>query len=161
MNKNKHLILDDRKNIQLMLDNKESFASIAAALGKDPTTISKEIRNHLQYRRVGGVHLSYNSCSKRFSCQKSHICTECHASRKYNLCRRCSMCNSFCRDFEQEICRRLLKPPYVCNGCGKRPLCSLEKRFYNADFAHKEYREVLSESRTGISYSEDEIRYLD
>ena len=36
MNKNKHLILDDRKNIQLMLDNKESFASIAAALGKDP-----------------------------------------------------------------------------------------------------------------------------
>lgn len=161
MNKNKHLILDDRKNIQLMLDNKESFASIAAALGKDPTTISKEIRNHLQYRRVGGVHLSYNSCSKRFSCQKSHICTECHASRKYNLCRRCSMCNSFCRDFEQEICRRLLKPPYVCNGCGKRPLCSLEKLFYNADFAHKEYREVLSESRTGISYSEDEIRYLD
>ena len=161
MNKNKHLILDDRKNIQLMLDNKESFASIAAALGKDPTTISKEIRNHLQYRRVGGVHLSYNSCSKRFSCQKSHICTECHASRKYTLCRRCSMCNSFCRDFEQEICRHLLKPPYVCNGCGKRPLCSLEKRFYNADFAHKEYREVLSESRTGISYSEDEIRYLD
>ena len=161
MNKNKHLILDDRNKIQLMLDNKESFAAIAAALGKDPTTISKEIRNHLQYRRVGGIHLSYNSCSKRYTCQKSHICAECHASRKYTLCRRCSMCNSLCRDFEPEICRLLLKPPYVCNGCGKRSVCSLEKRFYSADFAHKEYREVLSESRTGISYSEDEIRYLD
>lgn len=161
MNKNKHLILDDRNKIQLMLDNKESFAAIAAALGKDPTTISKEIRNHLQYRRVGGIHLSYNSCSKRYTCQKSHICVECHASRKYTLCRRCSMCNSLCRDFEPEICRLLLKPPYVCNGCGKRSVCSLEKRFYSADFAHKEYREVLSESRTGISYSEDEIRYLD
>lgn len=35
------------------------------------------------------------------------------------------------------------------------------KRVYNADFAHREYRDVLSESRTGLSYSEDEIRCLD
>lgn len=56
---------------------------------------------------------------------------------------------------------RLLKPPYVCNGCGKRSVCSLEKRLYIADFAHREYRDILSESRTGLSYSEDEIRYLD
>ena len=68
---------------------------------------------------------------------------------------------SFCRDFEKETCRRLLKPPYVCNGCGKRSVCSLEKRVYNADFAHREYRDILSEPRTGLSYSEDEIRYLD
>ena len=161
MSKNKHLNLDDRCKIQLMLDNKESFSSIATALGKDPTTISKEIRNHLQYRRIGGYHLPYNNCARRISCQKSHICTECHACRRYTLCRRCSMCNAFCKDFEKETCRRLLKPPYVCNGCGKRSVCSLEKRVYNADFAHREYRDILSESRTGLSYSEDEIRYLD
>ena len=161
MSKNKHLNLDDRCKIQLMLDNKESFSSIAAALGKDPTTISKEVRNHLQYRKVGAYHLTYNACAKRVSCPKSHICTECHASRKYTLCRRCSLCNAFCKDFEKETCRHLLKPPYVCNGCGKRSVCSLEKRVYNADFAHREYRDVLSESRTGLSYSEDEIRCLD
>ena len=161
MSKNKHLNLDDRCKIQLMLDNKEYFSSIAAALGKDPTTISKEVRNHLQYRKVGAYHLTYNACAKRVSCPKSHICTECHASRKYTLCRRCSLCNAFCKDFEKETCRRLLKPPYVCNGCGKRSVCSLEKRVYNADFAHREYRDVLSESRTGLSYSEDEIRCLD
>lgn len=50
MNKNKHLILDDRRKIQLMLNDKESFAAITAELGKDPTTISREIRSHLQYR---------------------------------------------------------------------------------------------------------------
>ena len=81
MSKNKHLNLDDRCKIQLMLDNKESFSSIATALGKDPTTISKEIRNHLQYRRIGGCHLPYNNCARRISCQNSHICTECHASK--------------------------------------------------------------------------------
>ena len=115
MSKNKHLNLDDRCKIQLMLDNKESFSSIAAALGKDPTTISKEVRNHLQYRKVGAYHLTYNACAKRVSCPKSHICTECHASRKYTLCRRCSLCNAFCKDFEKETCRHLLKPPYVEN----------------------------------------------
>lgn len=161
MNKNKHLILDDRRKIQLMLNDKESFAAIAAELGKDPTTISREIRSHLQYRRVGGIHLPYNACARRLTCQKSHICAQCHSSRKFTLCRRCSMCNALCPDFEPFICPLLLKPPYVCNGCGKRRSCSLEKRFYEADFAHREYREVLSESRTGISYSEEEIRHLD
>lgn len=44
MSKNKHLNLDDRCKIQLMPDNKESFSSIAAALEKDLTTISKEVQ---------------------------------------------------------------------------------------------------------------------
>ena len=108
MSKNKHLSLDDRSKIQLMLDNKESFSSIASSLGKDPSTISKEIRNHLQYRKVGAYHLPYNSCTKRVSCPKSHICTECHAARKYTLCRRCSMCNS--------LCNRLMSVTAVENG---------------------------------------------
>ena len=62
MSKNKHLNLDDRCKIQLMLDNKESFSSIATALGKDPTTISKEVRNHLQYKKTGAYRRSFNSC---------------------------------------------------------------------------------------------------
>lgn len=126
MSKNKHLSLDDRCKIQLMLDNKGSFSSIATQLEKDPTTISKEVRNHLQYKKTGAYRRSYNTCSKRISCQKSHICTECHAVRRYSLCRRCSMCNAFCKDFEKETCKRILKPPYVCNGCGKRSECSRE-----------------------------------
>ena len=104
-----------------MLDNKGSFSSIATQLEKDPTTISKEVRNHLQYKKTGAYRRSYNSCSKRIACQKSHICTECHVVRRYSLCRRCSMCNAFCKDFEKETCKRLLKPPYVCNGCGNAP----------------------------------------
>ena len=71
------------------------------------------------------------------------------------------MCNTFCKDFQMQICSRLLKPPYVCNSCGQRSECSLEKRFYSARDAEKEYRLVLSESRRGISLSEAEIRHLD
>lgn len=161
MANNKHLTLDNRSTIEVMLNNKSSFRAIADALDKDPSTISKEIRSHLVFRRVGGIRLNYNSCALRFQCSKSRICTPCHSERKYSLCRRCSMCNALCKDFRMEICGRLLKPPYVCNGCGQRNSCSLEKRFYHARDAWKEYRLVLSESRSGISLSEAEIRHLD
>lgn len=161
MANNKHLTLDDRITIETMLHDKASFKAIAIALNKDPSTISNEIRSHLVFRRVGGMRTGYNSCALRFNCSRNHICSPCHSERKYSLCRRCSMCNAFCKDFQMEACKRLSKPPYICNGCGLRYSCSLEKRFYHAQDAHKEYRLVLSESRSGISLSEDEIRHLD
>lgn len=71
------------------------------------------------------------------------------------------MCNRFCPEFEMEICKKLLRPPYVCNGCGNRMSCSLEKRFYDPLQAQEEYSKVLSETRSGIALSEEEIRYLD
>lgn len=43
----------------------------------------------------------------------------------------------------------------------KKLRCTLEKRFYHAASAHKEYRDILSESRSGLSYSEEEIKRLD
>lgn len=71
------------------------------------------------------------------------------------------MCNSLCRDFENETRSLLLMPPYVCNSCGKRSSYSLERRIYHAGSAHRKYRGILSESRIDLSYSEEEIRYLD
>ena len=161
MPNNKHLTLDNRIIMESMLDHQASFKEIAAALDKDPSTISKEIRSHLVFRHIGGMRVPYNSCALRTECQKSHICYTCHSQRKYSLCRRCNMCNAFCKDFKKEICSRLLKPPYVCNGCKNRSSCSLEKRFYFSSDAHKEYRDILSEARCGISLSEEEIRHLD
>lgn len=161
MANNKHLTIDNRCTIQTMLNDKASFKAIAEVLDKDPSTISKEIRSHLVFRKIGGIHLHYNSCALRLSCTKSHLCSPCHAARNYKLCRRCNMCNSFCKDFQKEVCSKLLKPPYVCNGCGNRNTCSLEKRFYYASDAQKEYELVLSEARSGISLSETEVQHLE
>jgi len=161
MANNKHLTLDDRSILESMLKDKASFREIGNALGKDPTTISKEIRSRMVFRRIGGMHLNYNECKLRVACTKNHLCRACHSERRYKLCKSCSMCNSFCKDFQKHICNRLEKPPYICNGCGQRISCSLEKRFYKAEDAHKEYQIVLSEARSGISLSEEEIRYLD
>ena len=162
MANNKHLTLNDRTSIEVALKEKLNFTTIARSLGKDPSTISKEIRGHLSFQRIGGFRLNYNACAHRFTCDKHHICSKCHADRRYKHCRSCSMCNAFCPDFEQAICKNLLKPPYCCNGCKKRYNgCSLEKRLYIAQTAHDEYRKTLSESRTGISFSEEEISFID
>ena len=46
--KNKHLSFDDRLEIENGLKNRKTFKEIGNIVGKDCTTISKEIRNHLQ-----------------------------------------------------------------------------------------------------------------
>lgn len=161
MAKHKHLTLANRVTIESMLTEKKSLMKIAKELEKDPTTISREIRLHLIKEKIGGFRLSYNACVHRFDCTKIHLCHPCKAPRNYSLCRRCLMCNFNCVDFQEEVCNKLKKKPYVCNGCGYRTQCSLEKRFYRAKEAHDAYRESLSASRSGISLNEAEIAYLD
>ena len=161
MAKNKHLTFDNRNTIESMLKHKTTFAKIAKAIDKDPSTISKEIRLHCYSKRTGGKYINYNACALRSTCDKSRICRNCHSYRKYKLCRSCSMCNKFCKDFQPISCQKLTKPPYVCNACSFCDHCTLEKRFYSAQLAQESYRKSLSESRSGISLSESEIKYLD
>lgn len=42
----KHLTQDDRNILEIMLQNATTFQTIAAALGKDACTISREVRKH-------------------------------------------------------------------------------------------------------------------
>lgn len=159
--KKKHLTLQDRQCIELMLNDKKCFAEIAVELGKSKSTISREVQSHIVTLRIGCQGFNYNSCKNRYTCQKTWICGTCISPKKFKLCHRCALCNSHCQDFEKEVCSRHMKPPYVCNGCGMRPSCTLEKKVYRSSFAHEEYRTLLSESRVGLPYTEEELLRLD
>lgn len=156
----KHLTLNDRIKISQMLSEQASFKSIAATIGKNCTSVSREIKNHMVFRKTGGYGRSYNACIHRRDCNVRGLCTNCSLGKR-KPCSLCGKCNSFCPDFAEEKCLKLDNPPYVCNGCPDKIKCTLEKRIYNAASADREYKEVLSESRTGISYSEEEIAHLD
>ena len=58
-----------------------------------------------------------------------------------------------------ECCPRLLRAPFVCNGCEKRSYasCKYIRRKYFAKEAQKEYELVLSESREGIPLNKAEF----
>ena len=66
MSKNAHLVLDEKATIEVRLRERASFTEIGRELGKDPSTISKEVRLHSQTVRKD----SFNPCSKRSTCDE-------------------------------------------------------------------------------------------
>jgi len=159
MAKNTHLTLEDRIIIEVSLKNGESFAEIGRKLEKDPSTISKEVRNHIKIVR----NKSYNPCANRASCSKiATVCKSCSAQFRY-LCKRCVeyRCYELCTDFVELTCQRLKKPPYICDNCIRRMRCKLERHLYIAKNAQDEYEAMRSESRQGISVSAEELNRID
>lgn len=78
-------------------------------------------------------------------------------------CASCPTCNQTCPDFVRERCDRLDKAPYVCNGCPKAiNHCTIAHKYrYDARFADRKYRELLTDSRSGISMTKHELRQKD
>jgi IS30 family transposase len=155
----KHMTLSERKDIEILIREGKPFKEIGRILGKDCTTISKEIRYHLIERKSGAWGQAYNACALRFGCKKSLMCSNQDCGRK--KCNFCSICNNFCDSFIEEKCRKLDKPPYVCNGCDHLKKCTLRKKLYVAKDAQDEYEYIRSEARTGIAITEGELNHLD
>ncbi len=114
--KNKHMQLEDRIEIQECLCKGMTFKAIASRIGKDPTTVSKEVKLH--------------------ATEYSSGFTKTNAT-----------------------CPKLLKAPFVCNGCSKQnhANCIYPRRKYTARTAQKEYETVLVESREGIPLNKEEF----
>jgi len=51
--KNKHMTLQDRIEIQECLSKGMTFKAIARRIGKDPTTVSREVKHHAAVHRNG------------------------------------------------------------------------------------------------------------
>lgn len=158
----KHLTMDDRIIIEKGLELKRSLRSIAAQLGKDPTTISKEIKKHRSFQEHNHFNEPRNKCALAKDCRKKNICGI-YAPACKKMCRLCNHCNSHCKDFTPRSyhCPKLDKAPFVCNACDKKSGCRLDKAYYRATTAHRQYRTVLVESRTGINISPEEFTRLD
>jgi len=113
----KHLSFSDRIYIEQSLYDNLSFKEIARFLGKDPTTISKEIRRSLD------IHISHATnlqrCLNYSRCYKKHLCGDIFCSKH---CHNCKLfdCSLYCSNFESNHCEILDKPPYVCNGCSRK-----------------------------------------
>lgn len=159
MANNKHLTLNERSQIQSLLMQGYSFKRIASSLNCNCSTISKEIRKHRVINDVYARGRLPNRCVYRKSCDVTNICSGCY-NKKCRSCRS-TRCNLKCEDYQEEVCDKLDKPPYVCNGCPSLCDCTLLKYDYNANDAYDEYKALLSTSRSGISISEEDIQIID
>jgi IS30 family transposase len=155
----KHFTLTERHFIEHALNESQSFKAIGRALSKDCTSVSKEIKNHLIFKRTGCLGKAFNNCLLKYTCTHSNLCSKETCSQKY--CRNCEFCLKVCHDYQKESCPNFSNPPYACNGCSRRIRCNLEKTFYSASYAQKEYELFRHESRSGISITEGELTFMD
>ena len=162
MNKNKHLNLDKRCQIEKALNNGNSFKAIGKLIDKDCTTIAKEVKAHILFEKKGSLHRPFNDCTNRKNCFRyGDVCKICERQKSQQKCAACGRCTTSRMDYIKEVCPKLSKAPYVCNGCDQRRSCTLEKRFYRALDAQKEYEFIRSESRSGFNLTEKELDHLD
>ncbi|MDY2773770.1 MAG: helix-turn-helix domain-containing protein, partial [Candidatus Cryptobacteroides sp.] len=73
----KHLTLSDRIYIEQALIRGDNFRMIAQALGKDPTTISLEIRRFLEWNDGLYARDGVNDCAHYSSCDVEYLCGLC------------------------------------------------------------------------------------
>lgn len=156
MKDDKHLTNKQRMMIQSGLINGKSFKAIGREIGKDCTSVSREVRRHITVEKKACIGKRFNDCVHSSNCPVSFACDRPTCSRK--KCYNCAyICNSKdCKSYEKKECSLLKKPPYVCSNCSKRNLCTLEKHYYDAALAQKEYRQLLCEARQGFCIDRDE-----
>ena len=147
---------EDRLRIEDGLRCHKTVYTIANELGRPARTVMREIKGHASLSDKGAAYRVSNRCVQRMDCRKTHICTNCiyDANRQ---CRFCRQCNSHCDGFVENVCERLSRSPYVCNGCALESKCVLRKRFYIHSVAHNDYRKRLVETRRGANITEEEV----
>lgn len=154
---------EERLTLQKLLKEGTSFKRIAAQLHKDPSTISREVRKYAVEIATGKPGYSFNACKKRMNCKTKapSLCGK-DCTRKGSCGVHCKVCrcNEYCPDFVEEICVIRTHVPYVCNACPTIDKCTLLKTFYDAEKAHLKSHQVISDSRSGLSTSEEEITRL-
>lgn len=153
----KFFTYEDRLDLQKYLKDSVSFKEIARRLDKNPTTISREVRKYSSEIATGYPGFPFNACKNRYECRKKKICGK-ECTRKADVyCKLCQTCNTNCSDFIEEICTARFRVPYVCNGCDTIGKCTLLKNIYDAEHAHIKAHKTISESRSGLCVSEEEV----
>ena len=155
--KHKHMVIEDREEIEVGLNQGLSLKEIGYALHRDPGTISREIRRSRVFSKTAIFNDIPNNCHSAKTCRKQNICEKKNCRK---LCRNCD-CRRHCLEFVPFQCKKLIRAPYVCNGCTDKRRCPADRYYYRAMTAQKRYQETLVSSRQGINATEDQIALLD
>ena len=138
-NSNKHLTLEERRIILTGIKNGSTKKSIADTLGKEKSTIGKEIKLH------------------RYLASKCKMPLECSNYRKCPYERKCQ---KDCPEYAPFKCSRRDRSPGSCDGCSKWSSCRFDKYRYNPETAEDNYKNTLVDSRIGVNLTTSEAKAL-
>lgn len=154
-----HLTFEMRVEIENCVMEGRTLAYMAHRLDVNATSISRELRRNRRYDGFKAFNQTENRCTHRRTCRLSKVCDP-GCTKK-----RCASCAAVCREggcasFEEEVCRRTTRAPWVCNGCDKRRKCPLERYTYSAKAAQAKADSRLKESREGVDMTGHEMALL-
>ena len=138
-NANTHLTREERRIIKTGIENSSTKTAIGLTIGKDNSTIGKEIKLHrtLKYK-----------CSLPLECVN------------YKKCTYGRNCTVSCPNYEKFKCSRRDRSPGACNGCSNYSRCRFDKYYYDPDDAQHEYKMTLVDSRVGYNITTTEAKAL-
>lgn len=134
-----HLTLEERRIILAGITNGSTKSAIAQTIGKDKSTVGKEIKLH------------------RSLTHKCKMPLECNHYRKCVYGRQCT---PDCPEYSPFRCSRRDRSPGACNGCSNWSRCRFDKYQYCPENAHMDYRTTLIDSREGVNLTVPEARQM-
>lgn len=138
-NKGKHLTLEERRIILKGIENGSDKASIAQTIGKDKSTVAKEIKKH------------------RILTYKNKMALDCN---NYQHCKFGRNCKTTCPSYSPFKCTRRDRSPGACNGCSSLQKCRFDKYRYDPELADNDYRTTLVDCRQGVNLTFSEAKAI-
>ena len=133
----KQLSLSQRIKIEEMLNQRHRKFEIANELNKSQSTIAREISKQRKLKPTNPFrHDNMYNCKYFINCRK---------------------CTEKCKIFQPIPCKDRDRNIGVCNGCDNLKSCNLDKYFYIAQEAQKQYEYTLKDSRQGVNLNTSEL----
>lgn len=134
-----HFTLEERRIIFTGITNGSTKTAIAQTIGKDNSSVGKEIKLH------------------RTLTHKCNLPLECSAYRKCPFGR---ICTPDCPEYQPFHCSRRDRSPGACNGCSNWSHCRFNKYTYSPENAQMDYRTTLIDSRQGVNLTVSEAKEM-
>ncbi len=134
-----HLTLNERRIILTGITNGSTKSAIAQTIGKDKSTVGKEIKLH------------------RTLTHKCKLPLEC---KKYQKCPYERQCVVDCPEYDPFRCSRRDRSPGTCDGCSNWTRCRFNKYQYRPEGAQRDYEKKLVDSRAGVNLTFKEAKEM-
>ena len=134
-----HLTLEERRIIFTGIINGSTKTAIAQTIGKDKSTIGKEIKLHRKLT---------HKCKMPLECNH------------YKRCVFGRQCTVDCPEYDPFHCSRRDRSPGACNGCSNWSHCRFDKYQYCPEDAQIDYRTTLIDSRQGVNLTVQEAKEM-
>ena len=152
------MTLSDRIEIEAGIYARRSLSEIAERIHKSRRHVSEELRRNAT--KIPGEHPLGKRCRNATGCRQGGLCGKENCHRMCYTCKEVD-CQTVCKAYNDDPCKELQKPPYVCNVCSRRRKCKSDRVYYTAQQADAVAKRRYAEARSKPQMQKEAMAALD